>query len=308
MPALDTRTPPWPGEYTRAGQFELYVRRTPGPGGPAPAAVYVHGLGGSATNWTDLAALLSDRVAGYAVDLPGFGRTRLAGARISPQTQAEAVMALVESLADGPVELFGNSMGGLVTLLVAAQRPELVRTLTLISPAVPDFRPSPRRMADPRIPLTFLPVLGRPARRKLAALSPEQRARQVVRLCFAEPEAMPENRMREAIEESAERMAQPWAGTALNAATVGLLRDWLLPGRRSVWRLLNQVTAPTLVIWGRNDKLVTVRKSARTARALPHARLLVLPRVGHVAQMEAPVTTARAVQGMWEYAAAGQWY
>jgi pimeloyl-ACP methyl ester carboxylesterase len=275
--------------------------------------VYVHGLGGSATNWTDLAALLSDRVAGYAVDLPGFGRTRPLGERITPQTQAEAVIALVESLLAGAggqqpaVELFGNSMGGLVTLLVAAQRPELVHTLTLISPAVPDFRPSPRRMADPRIPLTFVPVLGRPARRTLAALSAEQRARQVVRLCFARPAEMPENRMREAIEESAERMSQSWAGASLNAATLGLLRAWLHPGRQSVWRLLGQVTAPTLVIWGRRDRLVTVRRSARTARSLPHARLLVLPHTGHVAQMEAPLPTARAVRGMWESVAAGGW-
>jgi pimeloyl-ACP methyl ester carboxylesterase len=297
----------------RCGAFELYVRRAPGPDGPAPIAVYVHGLGGSATNWTDLAALLSDRVTGYAVDLPGFGRSRPHGGRITPQTQADAVISLVESLLAGAggqqekVELFGNSMGGLVTVLVAAQRPELVHTLTLISPAVPDFRPSPRRLADPRIPLTFVPVLGRPARRKLAALSAAQRARQVVRLCFAEPARLPDSRMTEAVEESAERMAQPWSGASLNAGTRGLARAWLRAGRRSVWRLLGGVTAPTLVVWGRQDRLVTARKSARTVRGLWHARLLVLPRTGHVAQMEAPVTTARAVRGMWECVARGEW-
>jgi pimeloyl-ACP methyl ester carboxylesterase len=67
------------------------------------------------------------------------------------------------------------------------------------------------------------------------------------------------------------------------------------------------VTVPTLVVWGTEDKLVSVRKAPRTARLLPKARLLVLPRTGHVAQMERPVTVARAVLGMWERAEADSW-
>ena len=69
---------------------------------------------------------------------------------------------------------------------------------------------------------------------------------------------------------------------------------------RSLWSIVPKLTMPTLVVWGTEDKLVTVRKAPRLARALPHGRLLVLPRTGHVAQMERPVTVARAVLGMWE--------
>ena len=50
-----------------------YVRHTPGRGDATEPALYVHGLGGSAGNWTDLAYLLSDRLDGEAIDLPGFG-------------------------------------------------------------------------------------------------------------------------------------------------------------------------------------------------------------------------------------------
>jgi pimeloyl-ACP methyl ester carboxylesterase len=60
-------------------------------------------------------------------------------------------------------------------------------------------------------------------------------------------------------------------------------------------------------VWGAKDRLVTVRKSPRTAQLLQHGRLLVLPNTGHVAQMERPATVARAVLGMWEYAADGRW-
>lgn len=67
-----------------------------------------------------------------------------------------------------------------------------------------------------------------------------------------------------------------------------------------MWLLPPKITAPTLVVWGTEDRLVSVRKAPRVARLIPRGRLLVLPRTGHVAQMERPVSVARAVAGMWE--------
>jgi pimeloyl-ACP methyl ester carboxylesterase len=60
------------------------------------------------------------------------------------------------------------------------------------------------------------------------------------------------------------------------------------------------VTAPTLVVWGGRDRLVNVALAPRVAGTIPDARLLVLPDVGHVAQLEDPVTTARAALGLLE--------
>ena len=62
---------------------------------------------------------------------------------------------------------------------------------------------------------------------------------------------------------------------------------------------------PTLVIWGTRDRLVDVRLARQTAGAFPDSRLLVLAGVGHVAQMEAPSPTARAIAALWAGAAAG---
>jgi pimeloyl-ACP methyl ester carboxylesterase len=91
-----------------------------------------------------------------------------------------------------------------------------------------------------------------------------------------------------------------WAGRALMMSSAGLFKAWLVPRARSMWTLAPRVTMPTLVVWGTEDRLVTVRKAPRIAALLPKARLLVLPRTGHVAQMERPRTVARAVLGMWE--------
>ena len=65
--------------------------------------------------------------------------------------------------------------------------------------------------------------------------------------------------------------------------------------------------AGSITWWGLRDRVISVRRAARTARAIPRARLLVLPRTGHVAQMERPNVVARAVLGMWEHVEAGTW-
>jgi pimeloyl-ACP methyl ester carboxylesterase len=300
LPRLDQSIPPWPGTECTVGDLRLHIRRTPGPR-DAPTAVYVHGLGGSATNWTDLAAQLSAYAPGIAVDLPGFGRSEpMPGFDFSLTAHTDVLTRFLQGMDLGPVHLFGNSMGGAISMLYAAEHPELVRTLTLISPAVPDLRPSLGRLSDPRLPLTFLPVVGPRVSRVLAMMPPRDRAMQLIRLCFADPSHIPAARLTEATEEAAERAAMKWAATALSQSAAGLMRAWLVPRARSLWSIAPRLTMPTLVVWGSADKLVTVRKAPRLARMLPKARLLVLPRTGHVAQMERPATVARAVLGMWE--------
>jgi pimeloyl-ACP methyl ester carboxylesterase len=198
-------------------------------------------------------------------------------------------------------------MGGAIAMNVAADHPDLVRTLTLVSPAVPDLRPLVSRMSDPRLALAYLPVIGGPVRRKLAAVPVEERVLQLLNLVFADAGRVPQSRKDEAAAEFAERARMVWANPALARSTIGLFRSWLVPRSKSMWTLAPRITAPTLVVWGADDKLVTVRKAPRTARLIPRGRLLVLPRTGHVAQMERPGTVARAVLGMWEQVEAGNW-
>jgi hypothetical protein len=65
-----------------------------------------------------------------------------------------------------------------------------------------------------------------------------------------------------------------------------------------MWRVAERITAPTLVILGRQDQLVDVRVAPAVARLIPDSRLLVLDQVGHVAQMERPDMVARGVLAM----------
>lgn len=298
LPPLDQSIRPWPGEPVRLPSTEVYVRRTPpAPGSAAEPALYVHGLGGASTNWTDLSALLAGRLAGEALDLPGFGRSGPPpGRNYSLPTQARAVVELVERRGRGPVHLFGNSMGGAISVLVAAVRPDLVRTLTLVSPAMPDLRP--RRGSDVMLPLMLMPGVDRLVARRLRRLRPEARVRALLELCYADPGRVPPNRLAEAAAEVRIRSGQPWATDALARALRGLVAAYLAPGPHSLWRLAGRITAPTLVVWGTEDRLVSVALAPRTARAIPDARLLVLPDIGHTAQLEDPQTVARAFMAL----------
>lgn len=305
LPPIDEFQPPWPGKVEDVGEVRLHVRRTdpaltpPG----SPTAVYLHGLGGSSTNWTDLGAQLAPWAYGVAPDLAGFGFSepeRDFDFRLT--AHAELVARYVEGLQAGPVHLLGNSMGGAIAVLLAGGRPELVRTLTLVSPAVPDLRPSPRRLSDPRLAIAFLPVVGKRARRQLVEMTPSERVQQVIDLCYADPARMPPHRLEEMAQELEQRMGFRWALPALNKSTLGIFRDWAGRGPRSIWHALGQVQASTLVVWGVNDRVISARKAARTVRSLRDGRLLMLRDTGHVAQMEQPHSVALATLELWRRA------
>ena len=297
LPALPAHLPPWPGEL----QGPLFVRT--GPASGAEPALMVHGLGGSATNWTDLMGLLAGRVDSEAVDLPGFGHSRPPAEGYRLGTHARAIARRIEDRGAGPVHLFGNSLGGAVCTLVAAKRPDLVRTLVLVSPALPDLRP--KRGGDPRLPLLLLPGLETLARRQLARRSPEQRARAVIEMCFADPRRVSPERVEEAVAEVRRRSGLAHEGDAFTRSLRGLVGSYLARGPRAVWRQAARVSAPTLLVWGVHDRLVSVTLAPRAADTIPDSRLLVLDDAGHVAQMERPDLVARAFLGLLDEVAPG---
>ena len=286
---------PWPGRLDHG----VFVRTAPGPSAGGDPALFVHGLGGSSANWTDLMAHLAGHLDSQALDLPGFGRSDPpADGRYSLGTHVRAVVRLLERQDRGPVHLFGNSLGGAVSTRVAAWRPDLVRTLTLVSPALPSL--TPRRVGDPRLPLLLLPGFRRLAGRQMGRLTPQQRALAVLRMCYGDPSLIAPQRLAEAAEEVARRMTLPHSETAFTGSLRGLIAAYLERGPRNLWRQAARVQAPTLLVWGTEDRLVDVSLAPRAMAAFRQSRLLVLPGVGHVAQLEQPETVARAFLALRE--------
>jgi pimeloyl-ACP methyl ester carboxylesterase len=290
----------WPGHDEQVGDLRLHVRSTPSDNPDAEPALFVHGLGGSAHNWTDLAGALRNHLAIEALDLPGHGRSGPArGNRYTPQTHAQAVIDYLEHSGRGPVHLAGNSMGGAVSILVATQRPDLVRTLTLISPAVPDnrLRIYPLRN-DPRMAVMVMPILGEWVMKRFnTRYAPEARVKGTIKLCFADASRYPQQRLAEAVAEARDRLDFPWAESAMLRSTRGLALSQFMRGRNG-WATLRKVAAPTLVVWGDTDRLVAPDLAPYVAAAIPDSRLTVLENIGHTAMMEDPVTTARMMAAL----------
>ena len=297
--------PPWPTRWVTIGGSMIHVRDTPATAPTAEPAVYVHGLGGSSQNFTDVAGLLADRFDGQAVDLPGFGYSD-PSPRYSIAAFASTLIGYLEHAGRGAVHLVGNSLGGSIAVRVAALRPDLIRTLTLISPAMPFL--DPRRTAHgPYLPLLALPRADRIFAWGMARLTVEEMADQVLAACFGDTSRASAQRRAEALEEIRLRHTVAHYPKAYLGTLRGLVSSFLrayLPGSNSQWRLAARITAPTLVIGGLRDELVDPRVPVQVAKVIPDGRLLILPGVGHVAQMEVPRLVARGVIGLIEDVAA----
>jgi pimeloyl-ACP methyl ester carboxylesterase len=303
----------WPGGHVSLGDYSVYVRSLgKGEGEPAqeepariepaqiePAqiepALCLHGLGGSSRNWTDLMDLLRARLACDALDLPGFGDSppRPDG-RYSIAALAQTVTALIERRYHGPPHLIANSLGGAVAVKVAATRPDLVRTLTLISPALPDSRP---RLDLIRFPVMSLPRIGPRLLRKYEALPPPARVADVITTCYCDPARFPHERFATEVTELARRDTLDYPTAALVGVIRTLTAEFFRNGffRNGAWRDATRITAPTLVIYGSHDRLVDPRMAGRAAHAFRGARIVVLPRTGHLAHMEHPVQVAAEI-------------
>ncbi|GGX56732.1 alpha/beta fold hydrolase [Streptomyces minutiscleroticus] len=274
----------------------LTVRSRPPAREGLPPALYVHGLGGSSQNWSALMPLLDDVVDNEAVDLPGFGDSPPPDdGDYSITGHARTVIRYLDASDRGPVHLFGNSMGGAVATRVAAVRPDLVRTLTLVSPALPELRV--QRTAVPT-GLLAVPGIAGLFTRLTRDWTAEQRVRGMMGLCYGDPGRVSPEAFQHAVEEMERRLALPYFWDAMARSARGIVNAYTLGGQHGLWRQAERVLAPTLLVYGARDRLVGYRMAQRAARSFRDSRLVSLPDAGHVAMMEYPEAVAGAFRDL----------
>lgn len=263
-----------------------------------PVFVCVHGLGGSHVNWSLLAPRLAEHGAVFAPDLAGFGLTPPTGRRPTVNDNIDLLAGYIRTVSpDRPVILLGNSMGGLISILLAASSPQLVAGVVLLAPASP--RPV-RAPVDRRVFTDFalmaVPGVGeRVLKWRQARTTPAQQVRETMRLCAADPAALDPAVIEAHVELARQRREMPYARAAMLQAARSLL---LLVGPRApaLWAAVAQVQAPTLLLHGGRDRLVTPAGIRAMAGRRPDWTHITYDDLGHVPMLEAPGRVADDIE------------
>ncbi len=264
-------------------------------GGEGDPVVMVHGLGGNALNWMDVGPGLAERHHAVALDLAGFGETPLFDRSAAVGANAALVTKFIEKLFNEPVTLIGNSMGGHITVLVAADRPELVKRAILVDPAIPGVhvrRPEPALlavMATLSVPGLAETVLDR----RLRSVGAEQLVRQTLALVVADPSRLSDQIVDAHMKLTREREQ---LGSQNNRAFIQATRSiGLRMADPRFWQRARKVKAPTMVIHGELDRVIPVAAARELVHRVPGWRLKVIEGVGHVPMMEVPALFLRVV-------------
>jgi len=259
--------------------------------------VLVHGLGGSVLSWLAVGPGLAKHGRVVALDLPGFGTTPRAGRRSRLSDNRALVSRFLDEIAGGgPVVLCGNSMGGGISMLQAALAPASVEGLVLSDSVFPWVRgavPAPIVMLG--FGLYQVPRVGEWfSRQRLNGLEAERAVRVGLRIIAADPSRIDPDLVRAHIEQLVRHQADEDAGEAFIEAA----RSLMALGRRpkaARW-ILDSVKCPVLVIHGREDRLVPLRYAEAALAGHPGWEMRLLPKVGHVPQMEAPERWLAAIE------------
>ncbi|MGZ5966620.1 MAG: alpha/beta fold hydrolase [Polyangiales bacterium] len=258
-------------------------------GGPEDGTpmVLVHGLGGSHVNWNAVAPSLARKHRVIALDLPGFGRSPPRRQSAPLDENADLIARFLEKVSGAPAVLVGNSMGGLLSMMVASRAPKSVRSLVLVDAALP---PARGVKLDREVAMVFamymVPRLGEWVMRNRAAkMTPEQLVHDTMRVCCAEPEKLAREIITAHVAMAEERQAMAWAHQAFLHSARAIVRAVLIPGK--LQRIADRVQAPVLVLHGDRDRLVPLG-AARAASERRKWKLVVFENVGHVPQLEIP--------------------
>ena len=249
-----------------------YVRK-----GQGPPVLLLHGFASSLFTWKDVLPELAKSHDVIALDLPGHGGSDIPR-ELTPELFARVVPAALDALGVPRVSLVGNSLGGALSIAVAARTPARVDRLVLIDSAGFNFQASER-------PAILRALAALPGARLL-----EHSPRRRWMVAFGLRQVFHDDRLvtPERIDEYLVPVLRKRAVRAFQEL-LGARETLGFPG------IVGEVRQPALVVWGREDAWIPVRDAERFRTTLPQARAVVLEGCGHLPQEEKPQDTARLV-------------
>ena len=240
--------------------------------GSGPALILLHGSGPGVSGWSNFRGNFPVFAEGFrtvVMDMPGFGKSeRPEFDRAYPKVAADAAARLMDSLGIEKAHLLGNSMGGYVALEFALAYPDKVDRLVLMGPgglAVnvlgPEQSEGARRLGE------FM-------------MAPSKKAMEAWVDTMVANKSVVDDQLIE------ERLANAMAPGALESAMAIFASLGQHPDPVPMYARLKGIKAPTLVTWGRDDRMLPVEGALMGFRQLPNAELHIFSRCGHWAQVE----------------------
>jgi pimeloyl-ACP methyl ester carboxylesterase len=264
-------------------EWRRHLRRVELPGatvnyveiGEGRPVLFVHGISGCWQNWLETLPRLGAGRRAIALDLPGFGASPMPSWPIEMVSYGRLLGDFCEKLGVEGATLVGNSMGGLLAVEAATNEPARFERLVLVSAAgiINTWNPQLRATATawawkelgPQFAVRGRQIVSRPRSREL-----------VFRPFVRYPNRLREDLLLEQIVNGLRR-AEGF-GDALQSLIVHDSRERLAA-----------IEMPTLVVWGLSDRVIPVAAAASYHRRIPHSRLEIFERTGHVPQLERPL-------------------
>lgn len=236
--------------------------------------VFAHGYLFSGHMFDAQVAALQDRYRCITFDFRGQGQSAVTRDGYDMDTLAEDAAALITTLGVAPCHFVGLSMGGFVGMRLAARKPELIRSLTLLDTS-----------ADPE------PAENIPRYRAMA------RAAQLIGVRPIAPRVMPILFGRTFMTDpQRENERRAWQRTLGGNNRTGIVRALSgITDRASIYDEIASITAPTLVIVGEQDVATVPEKAQRIAGRIPGAKLVTIPDAGHSSPIEQPQAVTSAI-------------
>lgn len=228
-------------------------------GTSGPMVVLVHGVNDQAGTWAPIAPLLARKNRVVAIDLPGHGESGPKRGELPMRNMIDALAAVIDrNSPDQPVVLAGNSMGGWVSMLYAAENPARVQRLVL------------ENASGMAWDLSHVPM------------TPDDRdeARRLLRMVHGPDAPLPDSLLDAMI-----RIA-PGLPQARVLQQAGLER-WVVDAQ------LHKLTMPVTLIWGRQDGLLPLKYAETLQARIPGATLALIDHAAHIPHRQAPAEFLR---------------
>jgi 2-hydroxy-6-oxonona-2,4-dienedioate hydrolase len=224
--------------------------------------ILLHGLGGYAERWSNVIPFLAKKFHLYAPDMIGYGQSDKPTADYTPEYFAKYIFDFMESLGIKNTFMVGTSLGGQVVIECASTQSSIIKKIVLISPA--------------GIMRKSTPVLDAYT---MAALYPTKEAiKNAYQMMVGEGKQVSEI----SIERFLNNMSRPNAKMVFLSTLLGL------KNAPDIFEKLERISVPTLLIWGKEDKLIPFEYSKQFVSSINNCKFIPMDGCGHSPYVEDP--------------------